>query len=208
MTQLTFVGQIQNISHQALNTIYRFDDGTGSVEVKQWADPDSQAVVESGHLNDLQSKLKENSYARVFGTIKSFGNKKHVGARSGGIRPITDLNEVQYHLLEATAVHLHFTRGPLDGIKDEQNATQNGSSMANGFGEDKALPPLLSKPAKQVFVCLRDSQQTNEGLHAQDIASRLRMDMAEVMKASDELVLNGFIYTTVDDQTWALLDHI
>jgi len=71
--------------------------------------------------NDRKAATKEGEYLRVFGRLKAFNNKRHVAAHV--IRPITDYNEGQYHLLEATAVHLYFTRGPPEeasnGVKNE-----------------------------------------------------------------------------------------
>jgi replication factor A2 len=40
----------------------------------------------------------------------------------------------------------------------------------------------------------------------QDIATRINMDVNEVLKAGDELQGLGLIYTTVDDHTWAVLE--
>ncbi|KAI9728128.1 MAG: replication factor A protein 2 [Chrysothrix sp. TS-e1954] len=210
MMQLTFVAQIQNISRQAVNTIYKLDDGTGSVEVKQWIDPDAAAANPGDDTNPSKPKLVENTYARVFGMLKSFGNKRHVGVKTGGIRPIADFNEVQYHLLEATAVHLYFTKGPLGGAKGGEAGQTNGAQTNGGDvsmgGTKKMLPAGLSAAARRVYQCLQSTPQTNEGLHMQEIAGKLGMDMANVGKAGDELLNHGLLYTTMDDNTWALLD--
>lgn len=60
--------------------------------------------------------------------------------------------------------------------------------------------------ARKVYEFLRTTPQTNEGLHQQEIASNLHLDIAEVGRAGDELLEGGVIYTTVDDLTWAILD--
>lgn len=206
--QVTFVGQIRNISTQATNHTYRLDDGTGTIEVKQWIDPDTASNETPGDAS--KPKLVENGYARVWGRLKAFNNKRHVGAHV--IRPVQDYNEVQYALLEATVVHLYYTKGPL-GAPQANGANGNGqqdygqaNGAANGNG-GKPLPAGLSANSRRVHECLRTSPQTNEGLHMQDIAVRLNMDMADVGRAGDELQHNGLIYTTVDDHTWALLEE-
>ncbi|KZF23127.1 replication protein A, subunit RPA32 [Xylona heveae TC161] len=213
VTQLTFVGQIRNISTQTTNITYKIDDGTGTVEVKQWVDSD--VVNSMDTATDAKPKLMENSYARVWGKLKSFSGKRHVGAHI--IRPITDHNEVQYHLLEATAVHLFFTRGPPEQLKKGGNAAQGGAAPGqqvgvggnaadNGGGQSgRALPPL-SGPARKIYHTLETSPQSNEGLNVQDISSRVGMQVNDVLKAADELLSQGLIYTTVDDNTWAILD--
>lgn len=207
LRQVTFVGQIRNISTQTTNVTYRLDDGTGTFEVKQWIDSDTLADSESN-----PSKLTENSYARVWGKLKTFG-KRHVASHV--IRPITDYNEINYHLLEATVVHLYFTRGPADQLgKSGAQEGEYGGQQQSGYGTadggsgggDRKLPPTASSGARKVYQCITNTPQTNEGLHMQDIATRTQMDVADVLKAGDELQALGLIYTTVDDQTWALLD--
>lgn len=214
-TQVTFVGQIRNISTQTTNVTYKLDDGTGTIEVKVWIDAD--AAADSEHPSNGKPKPVEQGYARCWGRLKAFNNKRHVGANI--IRPIQDFNEIQYHLLEATAVHLHFTRGPPESL----NQTNGGAATANGAGQaanghagydggndsagaGKAPPPGTSRAARQVYETIKNSPQTHEGLHMQDIATRSGMDVGEVLKGGDELSSLGLIYTTVDDQTWAILD--
>ncbi|WPH04437.1 single-stranded DNA binding protein 30K chain [Acrodontium crateriforme] len=201
-TQVTFVGQIRNVSMQTTNITYKLDDGTGIIEVKVWIDSTDDGATEK------QKQLGEQAYARVWGRLKAFNNKRHVGANI--IRPITDFNEVSYHLLEATAVHLHFTRGPPESLQAKGGASggaANGAagSFDQGVGGTK-VPPSASMAARKVFQAIKESPQTNEGLHMQEIASRLNMDPSEVMKAGEELGSLGLVYTTVDDHTWAILD--
>jgi len=202
-TQVTFVGQVRNISQQTTNVTYKLDDGTGTIEVKVWVDMDAQ-MDEDG--SGGKGKVTEGCYARVWGRLKLFGNKRHLGAQY--IRPIQDFNEIQYHMLEATAIHLHFARGPIETLqqgKDGANGQTNGQ-MSGGDGGGGAMPSGLSASAKKVYQTLKNSPQTNEGLHMQDIANRANMDISEVLKAGEELTGSGAIYTTVDDHTWAILD--
>lgn len=206
-TQITFVGQVRNISSQTTNTTYKLDDGTGIIEVKEWKD--AEALSDPDHPSNQRPKPSEQGYARVWGRLKAFNNKRHVGANV--VRPISDPNEIQYHLLEATAVHLHFSRGPPESMQAKggangmtngaTNGGQNTTSIAQGF-----VPPGVGPVGRKVLNCIRNTEQTNEGLHMQDIAMRIGEDISEVQKAGDELQSLGAIYTTVDDHTWALLD--
>ena len=213
ITQISFVGQIRNISKQTTNITYKLDDGTGTIEVKKWIDVDS--MDENGNTTS-KPKLIENEWARVWGTLKAFNNKRHVGAHV--IRPIADKMEIQYHLLESTYVHLYFTKGDLTTLKQE-GATTNGSQNQAGYGgagyggagggDTGARPmPNISVNAKRVYQTLRSSPQNNEGLHVQNIASISGMNVADVYKASDELLENSMIFTTVDDETWAIMEEV
>ncbi|KAL8736123.1 MAG: hypothetical protein Q9181_002538 [Wetmoreana brouardii] len=216
--QLTFVGQIRNISTQTTNITYKLDDGTGTVEVKQWIDAetnnsmdmmgDAGAGAGHGARQAKESGLVENEWARVWGRLKAFNNRRHVGAHV--IRPVTDKMEIQYHLLEATYVHLYFTRGPLGDPSGGGKA--NGQQMDGQYGGDNEMSiggrqmPGVSPNARRVYQCLKESPQNNEGLHVQNIAASLRMPVTDVMKAGDELLTQSMIFTTVDDNTWALLE--
>jgi replication factor A2 len=151
---------------------------------------------------ESKSKLAEDVYCRVYGRVKAFNNKRHVGAHI--IRPITDYNEINYHLLEATAIHLHFTRGPPTGVGGAVRAT-NGAGGQQGYDGTSNGLPSMSNYARKVYQALK-STDANEGLHLQMISSITGMPPGDVGKGAEELLGTGIIFTTVDDQTWALLD--
>lgn len=208
ITQVAFVGQIRNISTQTTNITYKLDDGTGTIEVKQWVDADASMDTMSDSTV-TKPKLVENEWARVWGRLKAFNNKRHVGAHV--IRPIADKMEITYHLLEATYVHLYFVKGSLDQIKTEgggANADAGGVSYGGGgdTAANGARMPNVSVAAKRVFQTLKDSPQNNEGLHVQNVAAVVGMNVADVRKAGDELLSHSMIFTTVDDDTWAVLE--
>ncbi|KUJ16194.1 replication protein A, subunit RPA32 [Mollisia scopiformis] len=208
VTQLSFVGQINMISCQATNNTFQIDDGTGVIDVKQWIDSDQLPE----HARPLP---KEGEYVHVWGRLKAFNNKRHVGSHV--IRPVSDFNEVSCHLLEATAVHLYFVRGPPPGPHD--GAMKDGGGAQGMFvdsyggaapqtnGGGKQLPAKLSATARKVFQLLQSSPQNNEGLHVSMIAQKLSLQGNDVFKAGDELLADGLIYTTVDDETWAVLEY-
>ncbi|KAL9613706.1 MAG: hypothetical protein Q9167_001783 [Letrouitia subvulpina] len=230
VTQLTFIGQIRNISTQATNTIYKLDDGTGTVEVKQWidvgmdGDEHSRSTVTT--TNNNKNQLLQNEYCRVWGRLKVFGGngRRHVGAHV--IRPVTDKMEISFHLLEATYVHLYMTRGAVEQFAGNSNKADDpmngygvkreaGGQYGGGGGGDEGNAmmmmggrqlPSVSMNARKVYQCLKSSPQNNEGLHVQNIAANLALPVAEVMKAGDELLTHSMIFTTVDDNTWALLE--
>ena len=212
ITQISFVGQIRNISTQTTNITYKLDDGTGTIEVKQWIDADATSMDTDGTTTS-KPKLLENEWARVWGRLKAFNNKRHVGAHV--IRPIVDKMEIQYHLLESTYVHLYFVKGDLASIKQESSTTngmqaQAGYGGAGGAGDVSAggkPMPNMTANAKRVLQALKTAPQNNEGLHVQNLASIAGMNVADVHKAGDELLSYSMIFTTVDDETWAILEY-
>lgn len=208
VTQITFVGQIRSVNPQPTNITLKIDDGTGQIEVKKWIDVDKQ--------DDSNVEYEHDAHVRVWGRLKSFSNKRHVGAHV--IRPVADFNEVNYHLLEATYVHLFFARGPLG---QSGAAGANGDSMfvdgagpgpgpGPGGANDGQMPSKLSgcsAVAKKMFNFMNSAPGGNEGFHLNIITKSANMTVREVLTGADELLGQGLIYTTVDDETWAILEY-
>lgn len=206
ITQVTIVGQVRQVNPQSTNITYRLDDGTGTIDVKKWVDADKQ--------EDLEPKYQPDQYVRVWGRLKSFSGKRHVGAHF--IRAVDDYNEVNYHLLECQYVHLYLTKGDLGGGGANGHAdgnAGNGDSMfvdsygANGGGENAAKLGACSSNAQRMFRFLSDTPGSNEGVHLNLITSGTGMTTRDVLAASDELLGQGLVYTTVDDETWAILEY-
>jgi replication factor A2 len=190
ITHVTFVGQIRNISPQATNILYKMDDGTGTIEVKQWISPDAEAPK--------NPELEEGKYARVTGTMKLAGGKRFINGTT--LRLITDFNEINYHFLEAVAVHLHFTRGPVDqfmsGGGASKSVTSGGDVAMSGMGANGGNSYIagLSRTAGTVLQFIKN-ENNNEGVAVEQISLRTSIPLAEVLKAKDELVNEGRKYS-------------
>ena len=201
VTQVTLVGMVRAVSPQTTNVTLRLDDGTGTVEVKQWLDSDKQTP-----------EFPLEAYVRVWGRLKSFNNKRHVGAHV--IKQVDDFNEVNYHLLESTYVHLYFTKGASAAAgADAGGAAANDDSMfvdggaGAGAGSGKVDLSGVSAKAKRMFNFLHGSESGNEGIHISVIAQSTGMSVPDVLAASEELIQPGLVYTTVDDDTFAVLSY-
>lgn len=204
---VTLVGQVQSVTPQHTNITYKIDDGTGLIEVKQWIDSDA---AESENPATKKVQPQEGQYIRVAGKLKDFNGKRHVGAHM--IRVVEDYNEVNYHLLESAVVHLYFTRGPPNagGDATKQENGNGGMFVEGGHGDgmqSKKTLPRLTANTRKVYNLLESAPQSNEGLHVSDIAQRVGLPQSEVFKAGDELLAEGLIFTTVDDETWAILEY-
>lgn len=189
---------------QPTNITLKIDDGTGQIEVKKWIDIDKQDDADPGYEID--------SHVRIWGRPKSFSNKRHVAAHV--IRPVADFNEVNYHMLEATYVHLYFSKGPLG----QSNAGGDGDSMFvdggnnndNNAGGNNQIPNKLSgcsAQAKKMFNFMNNTPGNNEGINLNIIMSSTGMSVRDVLTGADDLLGQGLIYTTVDDETWAILEY-
>lgn len=218
LTQLTIVGQIRKINPQATNITYTLDDGTATIDVKKWIDAERDAGGEDGG-----NAFSEDQYVRVWGRLKGFSGKNHVGAHF--IRAVEDYNEVNYHLVEAAYVHLYITKGPPEAgaAAQQKQAGAGGDSMfvddgygggggggAGGGGGDGSRQQKLAgvgAPAKKVFGFLENTPGGNEGVNVHLIAQGTRMSAREVFTALEELSQCGLVYTTIDDDTFAILEY-
>lgn len=150
---------------------------------------------------------------RVWGRLKSFNSKKHVGAHF--MRAVDDFNEVNYHLLECTYVHLYFSKGALGsqggaGENGAANGGGDGMFVDSGAGYQNGNSSKLtgcSAQAQRMYNFLHNSPGGNEGMHLNMISNGTGMSVRDVIGAADELLGQGLVYTTIDDETWAILDY-
>lgn len=209
ITQVTIVGQIRSVNPQPTNITYRLDDGTGTIDVKKWVDADKE--------EDAEPKYALDQYVRVWGRLKSFNQKRHVGANF--VRAVDNFNEVNYHQLESLAVHLYFTKGPLGSGDGQQNGGTGDGNAANGGGmfvdqpyqngksEEAQKLAHVGPNAQKMFRFLASTPGGNEGVHLNLITSGTGLTTRDVLGAADDLLAQGLVYTTVDDETWAILDY-
>ncbi|KAK4454301.1 replication factor A protein 2 [Podospora aff. communis PSN243] len=206
ITQVTLIGQVRSIKPQATNVTYQIDDGTGVIDVKKWLD----AERADGGAN---ATFQPDTYVRVFGRLTQFNSKKHVGAHF--IRQIEDFNEVSYHLLDATYVHLYLTKGASGGGAGA-GGDAGGDGMFVDGGNGAARPAggvhnarlkQCSRNAQTVFNYMQRLAAGDEGANVQAIAQGTGLAARDVIAAADDLLGQGLIYTTLDDETWAVLDY-
>lgn len=210
VSQVTFVGQVRAVSHLTTFVTYKLDDGTGEIEVKLWLE--KNAVNPTGDDMDTgdaprssESEIPINGYAKVWGKLNNFNNRRNFVAHV--IRPITNIDEYNCHFLEATAIHLYYTRGPVGGHLGNERPLP-GATHASGGGPlaGKTLPPM-SPLARKMYETLSNTPQSNEGLHVQHLASLMGLPVGEVCKAKEELLSLALIFSTVDDSTLAILEY-
>ncbi|KAL8407876.1 hypothetical protein RB594_006615 [Gaeumannomyces avenae] len=205
LAQVTFVGQVRQVNPQATNITYRIDDGTGSIDVKKWIDSQSMTDTDPAELHPL------DSFVRVWGKLKHLQDRRHVGATF--MRNVDDFNEVSYHMLEAAYVHLYFANakpgaeaGGGGGGEDSMFVDSYGDSHGGGGG-GAAKAKGCSANAQRIFGYMQNQAAGNDGMEAHVISKGIGMPVNTVLAAADELVTQGLIYTTLDDQTWAILDY-
>ena len=103
--------------------MFYLDDATGRMEGRLWlenANDDEEASDRGIRCVDfilpyrpfrslLLLTSREQTYVRVTGVLKTFGNKRYINATN--IRPCEDPHEVYFHMMEVVYVTLALQRG-------------------------------------------------------------------------------------------------
>ena len=196
------MGKILEIEEEQVTYKLKVDDGTGTITVKIFLNGDD-SDLERQRLAELQ----KGKYVRVFGHMSSYQGAKELQAFS--VRPVTDHNEVTYHLSQVIFQHLHLTKGG----SDITGAPAMGGAAAGGFG---AAAPAAAAPAAAfgasgmnpiqadvlAIFDAPDAAAIEAGFTAHDIIARSnnRYNKGQVDDAILFLVNEGHLYSTIDDQ--------
>ncbi|CAM6094748.1 unnamed protein product [Calypogeia fissa] len=212
VNNITLVGMIHSKEEKATDVSFQLDDFTGRIEVKKWIDGQ-----DSEELSDLRN-LRNESYVRVHGHLRSFQGKRNVVAFS--VRAIEDFNEITFHFLECIFVHLTQTK-KTQGVSNiptnagvygaPVNATgtlNQGANNTSSYNQYSAPPaaPMGGNSADafrkrvQAFFEEPSSTKLEYGLHRNDVMQRMvGFTREQVNDAIDFLVNEGHVYSTIDD---------
>ncbi|EMD37987.1 hypothetical protein CERSUDRAFT_48111, partial [Gelatoporia subvermispora B] len=202
---VTVVAHVLTIHAQTTNCVYWLDDGTGRMEARQWSPSDEDG-------GDKLRGITEGTYVRVMGTPKIFGQKKYINATA--LRPVTDPNEIQFHLLETMMVWKILERGPVsEKPRANVNAYANGAALGTASAYSKQTHSAPSNPQwahlpdlqRRIVEYMAAQTAIPEGIHARNIAASIPGGNATAIAgALDDLMDTGYIYSTIDDSHYAL----
>ena len=196
------VGAARSLEHFSTNCIYNIEDGTGLMEVKQWAD----ANVDCQALQDLRNECsKENIYLACTGQVKDYDGKKMIVADS--VRPVVNGNELTYHMLEVVyqaekAKRLNLYVPPV--APGMQGIGFGGSAMGgapirpqqyqNSYGAGGVRDAVLA------FIKL-EGNKTEAGANVQQCIHSLMGQYSEneIRQTLDNLAQEGHIYSSIDE---------
>tara|TARA_B110001452_G_scaffold117270_1_gene97311 strand:- start:2006 stop:2887 length:882 start_codon:yes stop_codon:yes gene_type:complete len=210
--QVTIVGLITHADEQNTNLQFTIDDGTGSIVAKMWIDAaQDEATMEK------RSMWKEGVIVRVVGQMRAFNQVRSVVAFH--IQPLTDMNEYTFHFVEVVHTHLRNTKGkPGDQAAPPVGGGMGGmggGAFATGMAGGVAPPSMAAAAAAQqnaqglnnfqdtvfkFFQSYGESQETGATVEECTNAMMAQGGTAEqVRKAVDDLVNEGHLYSTIDD---------
>lgn len=201
---LIVVGIAESVVLQPTNLELQVNDGTGRIKARLY-------LTELGQREKLKD-IVPGRYVSMFGGVRT-APEFHFAAM--GIRVVTESDEISYHAIEAAHAALKL-------LKVHQRAleptTPNPKAQSAGQGDNVSPPkapleagaapsPGPAKPlsgaglksAIQHFL-QRSAEGNPEGAHFGKVAEHVSpTPLAEVQAALRQLVVDGEIFNTVDD---------
>ncbi len=133
ISHVTLVCFVINTNPENTTITYKIDDATGVTDARQIIDDDARPTADYS-----------NQYVRIFGNIR-IDTQRAPTLMITRVAPITDFNEVTFHMLEALHTHLRATRGPRApaplGTIPGTHATTAAAAGAAGVGAAPGYPP-------------------------------------------------------------------
>ncbi|CDK24626.1 unnamed protein product [Kuraishia capsulata CBS 1993] len=174
---VSFIGVVRNAVDVSNAISYTIEDGTGSIEVREWYDEGAGA----------KEPFPTNIYVHVSGSLKLFNGKKSV--QNPRIRKVEDHNEVVYHNLYAIAAYLR-SKNPNKQVK----MNSNGDLFVSEPASEEGLP----KDRIMKYIATMTPSMA-EGVPASLIARSLKLNENEVEAHIRDLCDAGKVYSGFDD---------
>jgi len=184
------VGAVRSADVQSTNIMYTIEDGTGALNVKQWADDnDGEAIVEMRRQN-----AKEGIYVKVIGQLSDYDGKKQLIANS--VQPLSSGNELTHHLLEVMYCAEKYKQAdsivsaPI--LKNNTGMSFNNNNSIEGGGHNDAIKD-------RVLQFLRDNDSETGASIDVCIQQLHGVSETEIRQAAEYLSEEGQIYSTINE---------
>lgn len=188
------IGAVRSADVQSTNIMYTIEDGTGALNVKQWADDnDAEAIGEMKRQN-----AREGIYVKVIGQVSEYDGQKQVVANS--VQPLSSGDELTHHLLEVMYCAEKYKQA--DSIVSAP-LMQNSNGMA--FGNNNSMQAKIEGGDKdaetkdRVLHFLRENDSETGASIDVCIQQLSDLSEADIRKAAEYLSEEGQIYSTINE---------
>ena len=194
--RVKLIAQIMAKNPQATVVTLDLDDGTGRIDAKFWL---QQSESEDGEeqMQDTESaSWLEGSYVRVFGQIRQIRGSERTSIFAQSIQPITDFNEITFHMLEVIYVHLYFLR------------SSGGAQVAqvhNPYEQQAQTDGSFTNLHQTVLdIVARYGSSSSEGVSigfiVQQLSGYQNITEDDIREAISYLSSEGHLYSTYDEE--------
>lgn len=188
--EVTVVACVAGVRSMETSRTLLLDDGSARVEAKIW------------NPTEEHDAYQEGTWIRLFGTIKTFQNHKNISATY--LRTIVEMNEVFYHILASLEAHLVLTRGLLSEGEKAGSLHAAASNDAFPISSGDMLSQIIANFTpiqRDVFALYKQHSGNENGVEINQVirAFRGKYDHKEVVKTSEHLIEEGYLYVTIDN---------
>lgn len=193
-------GKVLDLENKELAVLVKVDDGTGRTTVNHFINN-----ADSETDRQKRAEWRAGIYVRIVGHLGSGPGESKV-IQAYDIRPVTDHNEITFHLLQAIFEHSHLIKGgPGAGTlappanPSVYNTAVPGTtamgydSLGGGFG------PLHT----EILSIYRspEANMTDTGISIQSVLARMggRVPEHQIRSIINELANDGHLYSTIDE---------
>ena len=189
--QVSVVGRIVSISDQGpIEISYIVSDGTGDLKINFFVG-ETDNVIPTGAMVFAVGRL-------------SATYKEQMTAFT--IKPITQWDQIPFHMLQATFIHLNTLKGTAPNSVFSAHVTQPQLLAQNTAQQVQQMTAeqRAEKIKEDVIECIK-SEGNDAGVSVQTIISHLgsKYTVEEIKTAIESASFNGEIYATNEDDHYA-----
>lgn len=191
LTTVRFLGCVRTIDPQQSYDMYELEDGTHSLKTRVWSNKDDSSST--GGFE--QPSIIIGDWVEVIASLRDFQGKIQTHVQV--IKKVEDFNYIPYHFLNVTSNWLHQT-GKIGGNASGTAAPIGGDPLF--VQQDSISGSTAGSTSGKVLQFIQDSsKQMSEGVPIGYIRGQLKLDPHDIQMAIDELVNDGIIFTSSDE---------
>lgn len=188
LNMISITGILRKVENQTSAVSLTIEDGTGSIEVKRWVDDTITTAAEETEM----FQAWENTYVSVTGALKEFNQKK--GIQQSKIFPVTDHNQLIYHILYALSNHLE-----AQGLLNVGAFKSEGNGLFVGGDNEGTGSLRLDIQDKIMGIITSNSLSMPEGVPVSWISGSLGIAADVIQEKCQYLAEQGKIYQGYDE---------
>ncbi|KAK5093097.1 Replication factor A protein 2 [Lithohypha guttulata] len=212
-------------SHEELR-LHDYQGGRRSGEVEKPTNgPQAGVFPRQGSVNSVLAETRNTDASReaelaaklvIENCVNPLSTTKAAGADALPAEAVATVNTTSAHISGMSTPEVIETPASDSSLSKDafaNKATAGGASVHDRDATTKAvqnydlLLARFSNTAKALHNFLRNAPASDTGHHQHLIASSMNLEVAKVHRAAQELLDAGYIYDTVDENTWAALDY-
>ncbi|XP_062078674.1 replication protein A 32 kDa subunit A-like [Humulus lupulus] len=188
VNNVKLVGIVSNKAGRITDVTFVLDDGTGRIDCNKWF----HEAVDTSEMEGISDGM----YVCVHGRLKSFQGKRTLNVFS--IRPVEDFNEVASHFIECIYVHL-YNKKKVQAQGGATTQPQATNSMHQSFAQYSADGSKTTEEMVLEILHHPSCLAREEGANVDHMIQQLKIPRNKLMLAIENLVREGNIYSTIDD---------